>query len=180
MGVVGAMVRTTQTYPALLPLIILTVIIAIWARRRRRFILMGGSILLSAIGVFFYTGRRPVAANGQRPVVERTAIDQSGVVRVHPVHRLHYRFPEDFPVPAIFSHEHTRGQKLHGALTVRFRFQGSPLDAVRDLAEVAERNGWTVEQPAPHRQVFRKGNRTIQAWFSFPGHSLVLDIPDPR
>lgn len=181
MGVLGAMVRTTQTYPALLPLIILTVIIAIWARRKHRFVLMGASILLAALFVFFYTGQRPVAAMEPPDRSEFPAVEGgTTVAEVHAASSLHYRFPDDFPVPTFFHHEHTRGEKHHGALTVRFRFRGSPADAVRDLAEAGAMHGWTVEQFAPHRLVFTKGNRTVEAWFSFPGLSLVLDVPDPR
>ncbi len=180
MGVLGAMVRTTQTYPALLPLFILTIAIAIWARRKGRFGLMGATILLAAICVFFYTGRRSVAAIELPAGSEVAAIGEAPLKQVHALGSLHPRFPEDFPVPTFFHHEHTRGQKHHGALTVRFRFRGSPAAAVRDLAEAGEMHGWTVEQSAPHRLLFSKGNRTVEAWFSFPGLSLVLDIPDPR
>ena len=180
MGVLGAMVRTTQTYPALLPLIILTVIIAIWARRKRHFVLMGASILLAALSVFIYTGRRPAAAIGPLSRSVIPGVEGTNVEPIHAASLLHHRFPEDFPVPTFFHHEHTRGQKYHGALTVRFRFRGTPADAVHDLAEAGAMHGWTVEQSAPHRLVFSKGNRTVEAWFSFPGLSLVLDVPDPR
>ena len=180
MGVLGSMVRTTQTYPALLPLIILTITIAIWARRKGRFDLMGASILIAAISVFFYTGQRSAAANGLQAGLEIETVEGPPLQQIHPRSNLHPRFPRDFPVPAFFHHEHTRGQKRHGALTVRFRFRGSPADAVRDLAEAGRTHGWTVEQSAPHRLVFSKGNRTVDAWFSFPGLSLVLDVPDPR
>ena len=180
MGVLGSMVRTTQTYPALLPLIVLTIIIAIWARRKRHFGLMGASILLAAISVFLYTGRRSVAAIELPVGSEIAAIEGAPLQQVHARSSLHPRFPEDFPVPTFFHHEHTRGQKRYGALTVRFRFRGSPADAVRDLAEAGATHGWAVEQSAPHRLVFSKGNRTVEAWFSFPGLSLVLDVPDPR
>ncbi len=180
MGVLGAVVRTTQTYPALLPVILLTVCVAIWARRKRRFWLMGVSVALSALFVFFYTGRAPAGAMEIRPGPGEHGPEILPEDHVHASHHLHARFPEDFPIPAFFHHEHTQGDARHGSLTVRFRFAGSPDDAVRDLAEVGRRNGWQVERPAPHRLVFRKGVRSVRAWFGFPGHSLVLDIPDPR
>jgi hypothetical protein len=181
MGVLAAIARTTQIYPVLLPLILLAVCIAIWARRRRRWWLMSGSVVLAAVVIFLYTGREPIGAMDLRLVPAReSAANQVPDRRFHPPYRLHSRFPEDFPVPSFFLHEHTRGHARHGALTVRFRFRGEPVAAVADLAEIGFENGWGVENRAPHRLVFRKDRRVVEAWFGFPGHALVLDIPDPR
>jgi hypothetical protein len=181
MGILAAIARTTQIYPALLPLILLTVCIAIWARRVRRWWLMGGSVVLAALAIFFYTGKKPVGAMDLRLVPPGgNAMQSVPERRFHSSHRLHPRFPEDFPVPFAFLHEHTRGHDRHGALTVRFRFRGDPTEAVADLAEMGRANGWAVESRAPHRLVFRKGQRVVEAWFGFPGHALVLDIPDTR
>jgi len=76
--------------------------------------------------------------------------------------------------------ETNSGGLRSGTVTVRFRFRGEGADAVQDLRDMGRTNGWEVEVKAPHRLVFRKGARIIEAWFSFPGHSVVLDIPDPR
>ena len=141
---------------------------------------MGGSIALAALFVLFYTGRSPVSAADLR--VSRGAGTEETVPErpFHVSHRLHPRFPDDFPLPSFFVHDHSRGHARHGALTIRFRFRGDPTAAVADLATVGRDNSWEVEQRAPHRLVFRKGERTVEAWFSFPGRSLVLDVPDPR
>ncbi|HXH29064.1 MAG TPA: hypothetical protein VNL37_08465, partial [Candidatus Polarisedimenticolia bacterium] len=94
--------------------------------------------------------------------------------------RLHPRFPGDFPLPRIFRLEYTYGGLRHGAVTVRFRFQGDPVDAVHDLIEAGRSAGWSTDIKAPHRVSFHKSGRTIDAWFGFPGHALVLDLPEPR
>ncbi|PYS93254.1 MAG: hypothetical protein DMF50_13710 [Acidobacteria bacterium] len=63
---------------------------------------------------------------------------------------------------------------------MRFRFRGEGGDAVRQLKEMGEKSGWRVEVLAPHRLALRKGSREVDAWFSYPAHSVVLDVNDPR
>ena len=94
--------------------------------------------------------------------------------------RLHPRFPQDFPIPKAFRLESNSGGGYGGVLTARFRFTGEAPNAVCDLRTLGRRSGWDVEILAPHRMIFRKDGREIEAWFSFPAHSVVLDIPDAR
>jgi hypothetical protein len=51
---------------------------------------------------------------------------------------------------------------------------------VRDLHEMGKAKGWQVEVKAPHRLVFRKGGRMVEAWFSYAARSVVLDVSDAR
>src|SRR5437899_28319 len=94
--------------------------------------------------------------------------------------RLHPRFPQDFPIPKAFRLESNTGGVYGGVLTARFRFTGEASNAVCDLRTLGRRRGWEVEILAPHRMTFRKDGREVEAWFSFPARSVVLDIPDPR
>jgi len=94
--------------------------------------------------------------------------------------RLHPRFPRDFPIPRSFRLESNSGGARSGNLTVRFRFTGEAANAVCDLREQGKAKEWAVEILAPHRLVFHKDGRVVEAWFSYPAHSVVLDIPDNR
>ncbi len=151
MGILGAIGETTRSYPGVMPFMTLGLVAGtLWAYRRRRFWTMAGLLLLSYPGYFSSTSR------------------------------LHPRFPIDFPLSSTFVLEHSSGGMRQGAVTIRFRFRGEGADAARDLQDAGHRNGWNVEVLAPHRMIFRKGGHTVEAWLSFPGHALVLDIPDPR
>ena len=89
------------------------------------------------------------------------------------------RLPDDFPVPPVFQFEYSTSQQSRNR-TIRYRFRGEPADAVRDLKELGSAEGWQVEIKAPHRLVFRKGGRVVEAWFSYAGRSVVLDVSDNR
>jgi hypothetical protein len=89
------------------------------------------------------------------------------------------RPPDDFPVPSVFQFEYSNSQQSRNR-TIRYRFRGEPADAVRDLREMGSAGGWQVEIKAPHRLVFRKGRRVVEAWFSYAARSVVLDVSDAR
>ena len=97
-----------------------------------------------------------------------------------PIDNLPPRFPRDFPLPAIFKLESNSSGRREGTLTTRLRFRGEGTEAVSTLRELGEKSGWVVEQKAPHRLVFRKDGRAVEAWFAFPAHSVVLDVSDRR
>ena len=190
MEVLGVVERTAGSYPAVLPFLELGLIAAtLWAYRRRRYGFMAASLLMSASSVLVFstgmsaeasarTGATPLVATpaggGGPPRPDLQLANYSSTTRLHP------RFPGDFPLPPEFIHEHSSGGLRHGMMTVRLRFRGEGSEAVRELQEAGRQNGWSLDVKAPHRTIFRKGSRQIEAWFSFPGHSLVLDIPDPR
>ena len=217
MGIVGAMVQTAQSYPALIPLVVTAIGAAVWSYRRRRYTLATLSILLGASLGLLYTGGSPArafspggglepapdmlpetggraaaaataggasgkngsgagSAAGGRPAVARGGRGLPAISRVRP----HPRFPLDFPIPAIFRPESNSGGAPGGALSVRFRFRGEGADAVRALKVLGEANGWQVGQTAPHRLILKKDTRTVEAWFSYPAHSVVLDIAEGR
>lgn len=181
MGIVGAMVQTAQSYPALIPLVAAAVGLALWSYRRHRYALATLSVLLGSALVLLYTGGTPATALSPGGGLEPAAVAHGGqalpaVSRVRP----HPRFPADFPIPASFRPESSSGGAPGGALSVRFRFRGEGAEAVRALRTLGEANGWSVEQLAPHRLVLRKDNRTVEAWFSYPAHSVVLDIAEGR
>ncbi len=193
MGILGAVQHAAHAAPVAAPVLFTALIaLSVWAYRRRRFTLFGSAVLLALATVLLYTSGGaddaqarvgaqavllpPPGAPGAGPppavTPELAQFSSSG--------RLHPRFPSDFPMPAAFIHEHSSGGLKQGAITVRFRFHGGPQDAVHDLQDAARAAGWEVEVLAPHRMVFHRNGRAVEAWFSFPGHSLVLDIPDPR
>ena len=181
MGVLAVITQTAQTYPVLLSLILATALIAVWAHRRKNWWAMGGAVFLCGVYVVFYAGDTPAGAAARltRPETPIAAVIDKGT-DFHSTTRLHPRFPDDFPIPPVFLLEYSHGGMRHGAMTLRFRFKGDPKEAVEDLAASGESNGWTVKPTAPHRVVFTKDARSIEAWFGFPGRSLVLDVPDPR
>jgi hypothetical protein len=185
----------------LIPLLAASVGIAVWSYRRQRYTLSTLSVLLGGALCLLYTGGIPARAlspaaavggdrppglddirpGGAAPAGAPPAIAKSGrglpaIASVRP----HPRFPIDFPVPATFRVESSSGGSPGANLSVRFRFRGEGGDAVRALRVLGEANGWEVEQKAPHRLVLRKSGRTVEAWFSYPAHSVVLDIADAR
>ncbi len=194
MGVLGVVERTAHSYPAVLPFLIIGLLAStLWAYRRRRYWLMGAIAILTVGATLIYTSDSSAEASARLlpaggSALLATPAGGGGPPRDGPPQfanfsstmRLHPRFPADFPLPSSFIHEHSSGGLRQGSVTVRFRFRGEGADAVHDLREEGIRSGWTVDVLAPHRMVFHKDNRMIEAWFSYPGHSLVLDIPEPR
>ncbi len=194
MGVLGAVARTAQSYPAVLPFLILGLVAAtIWSHRRRQYWAMALMIILNSASVLMYSsglsaeGSARLAPLAPPPLVASPAggggpprAPALDLANYSSTTRLHPRFPADFAIPPTFIHEHSSGGLRQGAMTVRFRFRGEGAGAVRDLREAGLRSGWAVDVLAPHRMIFHKSGRDIEAWFSYPGHSLVLDIPDLR
>ncbi len=207
MGVLAAVVGAAREYPALAPLAMLASALALWAYRRRRWGLMAGAVVLGGASTLLYTGGLeaaalsrftaspasilggpfPDTARAERPGSgaggpPRATIPRAPGDRGHfsSTRRLHPRFPEDLPLPSTFRIEHATGGLSSGSVTVRFRFRGDGADAVRVLREIGQENGWDVEVKAPHRLVLRKGGRAVEAWFSYPAHSGVLDVLDAR
>lgn len=193
MEVLGVVERAAGSHLAVLPFLELGLIAAaLWAYRNKRYGFMTATVLMSAGSALVWSGGVAARASGRagpEAMVSVAAPPSGGGgpprSRLQPANfssmsKLHPRFPDDFPVPPTFIHEHSSGGLRHGMMTVRFRFPEEGAAAVRELEESGRRTGWTVEVKAPHRAVFRKGDREIEAWFSFPGHSLVLDIPDSR
>jgi hypothetical protein len=115
-------------------------------------------------------GTAPAAAN---PVAGGMAGTFSSTKRLHP------RFPADFPIPTMFVLEHSTGGLRRGAVTLRFRFHGDPVEAIAALRDAAQEAGWSREEESSYSLSFHKGPRTIAAWFGFPSRSLVLDLLEP-
>jgi hypothetical protein len=217
MGIVGALVRSAQSYPALLPIIAFFLGASIWAVRTKRWVMAGATILSGSFACLLYTsdapamaarssdpsiagvGSAPVsgadnagpgpggtsaAAGGTSAAAGGTGAAAGAVVpaggRLMSADRLHPRFPRDFPLPGIFKVESNSSGRREGTLTTRLRFRGEGADAVRVLRELGEKSGWEVDQKAPHRLVFRKEGRSVEAWFAFPAHSVVLDVSNRR
>jgi len=194
MGILGAIGETTRSYPGVMPFMTLGLVAGtLWAYRRRRFWTMAGLLLLSCGTVLVHSSGLPAEASARLGAPGQASLLPSPAGGGGPPHgavsdpgyfsstsRLHPRFPIDFPLSSTFILEHSSGGMRQGAVTIRFRFRGEGADAARDLQDAGHRNGWNVEVLAPHRMIFRKGGHTVEAWLSFPGHALVLDIPDPR
>jgi len=205
MGIVGAIVRSAQSYPALLPIIAFFLGASVWAVRKKRWVVAGTAILSGSLACLLYTSDAPALAAragespglaGADPAVPSASAAGVGsgtgarrpgdAVQVpaggpfNAVDRLHPRFPRDFALPGIFQFESNSSGKREGTLTTRFRFRGEGADAVRVLRDLGLKGGWEVEQQAPHRLVFRKGGRSVEAWFSYPAHSVVLDISNRK
>ncbi len=210
MGVLGVVEQAARAYPALLPLALVSIALTLWACERRRWFgaAVLGSLGLAACLLYVVDparalpasddlGTTVVAVPGQAPAAADTpghpvpppAGQYVKGRAIHPLLvsrrfsssvRLHPRFPQDFPIPEEFRLESNSGGTYGGVLTVRFRFTGEAPNAVCDLRTLGRRNGWYVEILAPHRMIFRKDAREIEAWFSFPARSVVLDIPDAR
>jgi hypothetical protein len=202
MGVLGTVAQAAQLYPALIPLAAGAIGLALWAYRRKQFGLSLVALTLGGLFALLYTGGAPALAlngPGPAPTVEATAVTApSGIsagrgalttatlpadydrARFSSTTRLHPRFPKDLPLPGVFRLETNSGGTRSGQVTARFRFRGEGAEAVADFKELAESSGWQVEVLAPHRLTLRKNDQVVQAWFSYPGHSVVLDIPDAR
>ena len=183
-------------YPALLPLVLVALALTLWACEHKRWLWATGTGILGCAACFVYIGS-PANASAQ----PGNAPLQAGVAQVEPDKaltrgsrsaphalldpghfsssvKLHPRFPRDFPIPRSFRLESNSGGARSGNLTVRFRFTGEASNAVCDLREQSRSDGWTVEILAPHRMTFHKDGRLVEAWFSYPAHSVVLDIQD--
>lgn len=192
MGIVGAIVRSAQSYPALLPIIAFFLGASIWAVRTKRWVMAGTTILSGSLACLLYMSDAPALAarSGGETAPSGHAVagvgsggDAAQVAaggRFTSIDRLHPRFPRDFPLPGIFKLESNSSGRREGTLTTRFRFRGEGADAVRVLRDLGHSQGWEVEQKAPHRLVFRKNGRSVEAWFSYPAHSVVLDVSDHR
>jgi len=183
-------------YPALLPLVLVAFALTLWACEHKRWLWATSTGILGFGACLLYIGS-PANASA-RP---GTPFLQAVVAAVEPATpltggpgsashalldpgrfsssvRLHPRFPRDFPIPRSFRLESNSGGARSGNLTVRFRFTGEANNAVCDLREQGRADGWTVDILAPHRMTFHKDGRVVEAWFSYPAHSVVLDIPD--
>lgn len=193
MGFLVVVLQAAQAHPALLALLLGSIALTLRACERKRWRLaaaaagiLGGAASLLYMGVparavspadasaaLAPTGQADVAAAGTTHALLEPGRFSSTV-------RLHPRFPRDFPVPRVFLLESNSGGMRGGNLTVRFRFRGEGADAVCDLRTQGHKTGWDVEVLAPHRLAFRKDGRIVEAWFSFPARSVVLDIADSR
>jgi hypothetical protein len=202
MGVLGTVAQAAQLYPALIPLAAGAITLALWAYRRKQFGLSLVALTLGGLLALLYTGGAPALAlsgTGSAPPLDamtvtapsRTPASRSALTnatlpadydraRFSSTTRLHPRFPKDLPLPGVFRLETNFGGTRSGQVTARFRFRGEGAEAVADFKALAESSDWQVEVLAPHRLTLRKDGQVVQAWFSFPGHSVVLDVPDPR
>ena len=207
MGFLAVLEQGVRAYPALLPLALVSIALTLWACEHKRWLWAAGSGVLGCAACLLYIGTpaqataRPgdhgvPASVGQVGYTNAglkgprgaSGKDRSGRAtralldpgRFSSSVRLHPRFPSDFPIPRAFHLESNSGGARSGNLTVRFRFTGEAANAVCDLRGLGRSNGWVVEVLAPHRMNFRKDGRVVEAWFSYPAHSVVLDIPDNR
>ena len=197
MDALGAVARATaQAYPALLVITLISVAANLWAYRRRRWWLMTATLVLGAGATLLYTGGEPAEALARldpAPAATASSAGITGVVagrpkevgpirdRSRPSYAMRWRnrLPDDFPVPPVFQFEYSTSQQSRNQ-TIRYRFRGEPAEAVRNLKELGSAEGWDVEVKAPHRLVFRKGGRVVEAWFSYAGRRVVLDVSDSR
>lgn len=205
MGFLAVAQQAARIYPALLVVLLGTIAVTLWACKQKRWMWATASGLLAAAVFLLYmgapdravapsdasaapgAGRADLAAAGPaHPAAARVPAGPGGTGhallepgRFSSKVRLHPRFPRDFPVPKVFRLESNSGGIRGGNLTVRFRFRGEPSNAVCDLRSQGRRKGWVVEVLAPHRLIFRKDDRMVEAWFSFPARSVVLDVADP-
>ncbi len=184
MGDLAVVEQSARAYPALLLLVIVSIALTLWAGEHRHWLRATVIGVLGLAVCFLYVAS---PAGGPSGSLSPVGITGSGAVhalieprRFSSAVRLHPRFPQDFPIPKEFRLESNSGSISGGILTVRFRFTGEAPNAVCDLRTLGRRSGWNVEILAPHRMTFRKDGREIEAWFSFPAHSVVLDIPDAR
>lgn len=207
MGFLAVVQQAAQSYPVLLVVLLGTIPLTLWACKQKRWMWATGSGLVAGVVFLLYMavpdraispsdasaspalpGRADLAVAGSGPTSGSGRSDDPGRSkhalldpgRFASATRLHPRFPRDFPVPKVFRLESNSGGVRGGNLTVRFRFRGEASNAVCDLRSQGRRNGWNVEVLAPHRLIFRKDDRMVEAWFSFPARSVVLDIADPQ
>lgn len=191
----GVVAQEAKAYPALLPIVLIALALVLWARDHKRWLLatVAGILGVSVCVLYIDTPAGavdpggPVQASltpipGTLPAVHHDGARRTFTApgRFASAVRLSPSFPSDFPIPRSFHLESNSGSARSGNLTVRFRFSGEAEDAVCDLRSQGRQDGWSVEILAPHRVNFRKDSRIVEAWFSFPAHSVVLDIPDPR
>jgi len=210
MGFLAVVEQAARTYPALLPLALVSIALTSWACERKHWLwaMATGTLGLAAC-VLYVTGPAralspadesgALAASSQVDIATGKGADgppanlspgttsRGGAIhtllepgRFSSAVRLHPRFPRDFSIPRAFRLESNSGGMNGGILTVRFRFTGEAVNAVCDLRMLERRTGWDVEILAPHRMIFRKDGREVEAWFSFPARSVVLDVPDAR
>ena len=188
--------REALAYPALLPLVLVALALTLWACDHKRWLWATATGIFGCAACLLYV-ESPANASA-RP---GDAALQAGVAQIEPARastggarsttralldpgrfsssvRLHPRFPRDFPIPRSFHLESNSGGARSGNLTVRFRFTGEASNAVCDLRQQGRADGWAVDILAPHRMTFHKDGRIVEAWFSYPAHSVVLDIPD--
>lgn len=192
MGFLAVILQAAQAHPALLALLLGSIALTLWACERKRWMLATATGILGGAASLLYMGvparaispadaSAALAPTGQADVAAAgTTHALLGPGRFSSTVRLHPRFPRDFPVPGVFRLESNSGGMRGGNLTVRFRFRGEAADAVCDLRTQGRKRGWDVEVLAPHRLAFRKDGRIVEAWFSFPARSVVLDIADSR
>lgn len=207
MGFLAVVQQAAQSYPVLLVVLLGTIPLTLWACKQKRWMwaatsgLVAGAVFLlymaapdraispsdasaspalAGIADLDTAGPGPAAGAGRPGDSKRSkrALQEPG--RFGSATRLHPRFPRDFPVPKVFRLESNSGGVRGGNLTVRFRFRGEASNAVCDLRSQGRRKGWNVEVLAPHRLIFRKDDRMVEAWFSFPARSVVLDVADPQ
>jgi hypothetical protein len=196
MKVFAVLEEGALTYPALLPLVLVGLSLTLWALENKRWLWATTTGIFGCAACLLYIGF-PVGASahpagdvlqaGTAHIVPARGTTSGDKGAVHALLdpgrfsssvRLHPRFPRDFPIPRSFRLESNSGGARSGNLTVRFRFTGEASNAVCDLREQGRADGWGVEILAPHRMTFRKDGRVVEAWFSYPAHSVVLDIPD--
>jgi len=188
MGFLAVVEQGARAYPALLPLALVSIALTLWACENKRWLWATVTGILGCAACFLYLGSPVRAAAQPGTAGMQAAVGQVGTTthslldpgRFSSSLRLHPRFPRDFPIPRSFRLESNSGGARSGNLTVRFRFIGEAANAVCDLREQGRANDWVVEILAPHRMIFHKNGRTVEAWFSYPAHSVVLDIPDDQ
>ena len=194
MGFLAVVGQAAYAYPALLPLALISIGLTLWACDRKRWMCATAIGILGCAACLLYVAgpAEALSRQGDPAVLAATGPEPHPAAKGGSVHalrdpgrfssavRLHPRFPQDFPVPRVFRLESNSGGVRGGNLTVRFRFTGEAANAVCDLRTEGRRKGWNVEVLAPHRMIFRKDGRAVEAWFSFPARSVVLDIPDTQ
>ncbi|MBI1951246.1 MAG: hypothetical protein HYS34_07785 [Acidobacteria bacterium] len=199
MGFPAIASQAAQAHPALLLLLLGSIPLTLWACKQKRWMWAAGSGAIAGVALLLYVGApdRTIAptaasaapvASGQMDVATTGAADAAAGTkhalaepgRFSSTVRLHPRFPRDFPIPRVFRLESNSGGIRGGNLTVRFRFRGEASNAVCDLRTLGRKKGWAIEVLAPHRLIFRKDGAIVEAWFSFPARSVVLDIADSQ
>ena len=199
MGFLAVAQQAAQAHPALLVLLFGSIALTLWACKQKRWMWATGTGVLAGAAFLLYMGApdraiapaEATAASATAGPMDLATVGQGDAAagtrhallepgRFSSTVRLHPRFPPDFPVPRVFRLESNSGGVRSGNLTVRFRFRGEASNAVCDLRAQGRKKGWNVEVLAPHRLIFRKDGRIVEAWFSFPARSVVLDIADSR
>ncbi len=190
MGFLAVVEQGARAYPALLPLLLVSIALTLWACEHKHWLwaTVTGIIGCTACLLYITSPARASARPGETGLQAAVGQVESATAthalldpgRFSSRVRLHPRFPRDFPIPREFRLESNSGGARSGNLSVRFRFTGEAANAVCDLREQGRAKGWAVEILAPHRMTFHKDGRLVEAWFSYPAHSVVLDILDGR